>query len=404
MSQSSSNVVKCGVWLVAVVLGVSLEHCGLAEEADCPITLYPLTDADLTVTQDLYYRQVGSADLFYLPGDCFGQGAEFHWDYSGEAIYEDLTYAANSFEVLTSGTMCGYMRSGNGKTERLCKDVNVYRNHIWGVTATDFPGGESKQTVTMTLNGDVYSGFGMYNNWFKFDTITYRWVEKSAIPNLLDFNAFAGFAIDGIGYIVGNNSVLYAYDPNTDTWASKGSLPDLVSTVLNLNAFGVRSAYAHSVLGLAEGGKGYFGIGVMDRLYMYEPATNSWSRLADRPERGAIGDHQFAYNGKIYSGKYEYDIATDTWKVGQKSFTIASGYSPGFVPFKGVMYGGLSGKTVFFDGDRLSPIDLEGATQFVSPARNLYGGGAATGNLIIYPRLLNASAVVQLNNYFYLDK
>jgi hypothetical protein len=384
---------------------VFISACSLtSDDENCPITAEPLTDEDFDMPQNVIFRGLAGAELRYITGECFGGNADVYWDYSGEAEFRSPANSINSFEFLTGGTMCAQLKSGSGESERLCKEVTVHRDHVWGFYNKDFPGGKSKQHVTMTLNGDVYSGFGVFNNWFKFDTATFEWTEKSSIPNLVDFNAFAGFAIDDIGYVVGNNSVLYQYLPASDSWTNKGTLPELVSTILNLGAYDIRAEYGYTVLGLSYNGKGYFGLGILGMLFEYDPATNAWKQLSSKPERGVIGDHVFGYQGKIYAGNNEYDIATDTWTKGRNNYNVGAGFSPGFVAFKGVMYGGLSGKTVTFDGESVKSLDLEGASFFVNPPLNLYGNGAATGNFIIFPRLMGGPVKNEGVVRYYIDK
>lgn len=379
-----------------------LSGCGLLgeDDADCPITAAPLTLDDFTLSQEVVYHNGVSGDLYYIAGDCFGGNGTLEFDYSGEVYEVD----GRVHEVLTSGTMCVQLRSGDRKSDPLCKEVTVHRDHVWDTHRLAFPGGKTKQTVTMNINGDIYSGFGMYNNWYRLDTASFRWQQRANIPNLLDFNAFAGFSLNGKGYLVGNNSVLYEYDPAADTWANKGQLPELVSTLLNLGAFPDRSGYSQSVLGVSEGGKGYFGMGNMYYLYEYTPETNTWKQLASRPERIKAGDHLFAYQGKIYAGKYVYDIATDTWKRGGDNFSVDAGFSPGFVPFKGVMYGGLAGKTVQFDGENVTEVDLGGAELFTQAPIGLYGCGAATGSFIVFPRLMGIIGNDEVLWKYYIDQ
>lgn len=382
---------------------IGFTGCGLFddEDADCPITSEPLEDEDYTLNQNVAYHNSSGGNVYYIAGDCFGGNAEYLWEYSGD-IYEMV--GNQNFELLTSGTMCVELESAGRKTEKLCKDITVHREHVWATHYLEFPGGKTKQTVTMNINGVVYSGFGMFNNWYRLDTVSFRWEEKANIANLTDFNAFAGFSINGKGYLVGNNSILYEYDPIADSWMSKGQLPVLVSTILNLGAFAVRSEYAYPVLGVSADGKGYFGIGNMYYLFEYTPQTNEWKQLADRPERGKTGEHCFAYQDKIYTGKYEYDIATDTWKKAVDNFSVEAGFSPGFVPFKGVMYGGLAGKTVQFDGEHVTEVDLGEANQLIIAPMGLYGNGAATGNFIIFPRLMGVLGKDEVLWRYYIDR
>ncbi|MFZ1806211.1 MAG: hypothetical protein WAU36_03260 [Cyclobacteriaceae bacterium] len=398
---------------------LSIQSCSLFEEEDeiCKVTAEPLTLDNLKVTENAVYRGTGAGTVNYLSSTCSDDGNTIAtWTYTGEAIYDATTSYTNavppalifdqssSFEFLTSGTVCVQMAAWGDASAELCKEVTVHRSHVWNRYHNDFPGGKSKQQVTMNIGGDVYSGFGMFNNWYKFDTTTFEWAPKAAIPNLLDFNAFAGFSIDGTGYLVGNNSKLYAYTPGTDAWIEKGTLPELVSTIINLGAFDVRSEYSFSVLGASDGGKGYFGLGNQDRLFEYDPTNNSWNELTKKPTKGIIGDHSFAYNGKIFSGQYVYTITSDSWVRGNANFNVSAGYSPGFANLNGVMYGGRSGKTVTFDGENVTTLDLGGADQFVQVPLLRHGNGASTGNFIIFPRLMGANGSDEMKMTYYIDR
>lgn len=405
------------VFIIAIIL--SFPSCSLFEEEDenCKVTAKPLTNEDLTFPENAVYRGRGAAVINYLSSTCSDDKTTIAtWKYSGEAIYDGTTSYTNavppalpfdqaaSFEFLTSGTVCVQLAAWGDISPEQCKSVTVHRNHVWNRYHEDFPGGKSKQQVTMNIGGDIYSGFGMFNNWYQFDTTTFKWTPKAVIPNLVDFNAFAGFSIDGTGYLVGNNSKLYAYHPDTDTWTDKGTLPELVSTILNLGAFDVRSEYGYSVLGVSEGGKGYFGLGNQDRLFEYDPSGNTWTELTKKPVKGVLGDHSFAYNGKLYSGQYVYTITTDSWVKGNNNFNVSAGFSPGFAPLNGVMYGGLAGKTVTFNGESVTTLDLNGANQFVQPPRLLHGKGASTGHFIIFPRLMGVNGADETKVSYYLDR
>lgn len=392
-------------------------HSCMEEPEDCQVTAEPLTNDNLTVPEHVVYRGVGAPKITYLSSTCSDDGTtDASWRYSGEAVFNGTTSFTNvlppstlsdqpaAFEFISSGTVCVQLTSRDRTSAELCKEVKVHKDHVWNTYHKEFPGGATRLQVTMTIDGDVYSGFGMFNNWYRFDTTTFEWNPRASIPNLIGFNAFAGFSINNIGYLVGNNSKLYAYDSNSDSWIDKGTLPVLVSTILNLGAFDNRDEYAYPVLGVSEGGKGYFGIGNQDRLFEYDPASNEWTELAKKPVKGIVGDHSFAYNGKIYCGNHVFNIASGTWSKGTQNFNIATGFSPTFVPFKGVMYGGLAGKTSIFDGQNITAIDWNGASQFVRSPLQLHGNGAATGNFIIHPRVINASGKAETKMVYYVDR
>ena len=74
------------------------------------------------------------------------------------------------------------------------------------------------------------------------------------------------------------------------------------------------------------------------------------------------------------------------------------------MPFKGVMYGGLASKTVQFDGEEVTEVDLEGATMFTNAPTGLYGYGAATGNIIVFPRLMGVIGKDEVLWRYYLNK
>nr|WKN38807.1 hypothetical protein K4G66_08835 [Tunicatimonas sp. TK19036] len=401
--KSTLQSVSFLLWLAGLSM---LQSCNLIgeDDVDCPVTAEPLTQDDLRVTEDITYRGQTSAELYYIAGDCFNGSGSTQWEYTGEAIFNSPAPSINGFTFMSSGTLCAQLQSDEGKSEKICQEIKVHRDHIWSPPQHRFPGEKTKQTVTMELNGDVYAGFGMNNEWYRFDTLTFEWLEKSPIPNLVDFNAFAGFAIANKGYLIGNNSQLYEYDPSADTWTSKGPLPELVSTILNLGAFPNRGEYAYPVLGVSEGGKGYFGIGNQDRLFEYDPGTNAWTELAKRPIKGTVGEHSFAYQGKIYIGHYVYDITSHAWSKGSEDFSISVGFSPGFVHFKGVMYGGLAGETVTFDGEDVQAVDLEGATMYTNAPTGLYGSGGVTGNFILFPRQMGIIGKDEELFRYYIDK
>ena len=391
--------------IYTIIIGL-FSSCSLfeKEDEDCPITAFPLTQDDLRVTSETYYRGLVGAELFYITGECFGANADVDWQYSGTGEFVTPGNSMNTFELTESGTLCGQLMSGGGVSERICQDIQVYRDHIWGLYHEEFPSGRSKQQITMTLNGSVYSGFGSSNNWYRFDTTTFAWEERAHIANIIGFDAYAGFAIHNKAFIIGNNSKYYEYNPEDDNWIDKGVFPENVSNLLGLGSFGVRTDFNFPVIGLASGEKGYFGIGYSTHLYEYDPSSDSFKKLADRPERAEVGDHSFAFKGKIYNGKYVYDIESDTWSVGENNFNIKAGFSPGFVPYKGVMYGGKSGVSVTFSDSGFEEVPLDGANKFTTPPTGFHGNGAAIGNYIIYPRLMGGVSQFEARVWYYMDR
>lgn len=124
------------------------------------------------------------------------------------------------------------------------------------------------------------------------------------------------YLVGGLNSSGGFTSSLYVYNPATNTWSSKASLP--VKTT-------------HGVSGVIEG-KLYVLVSDCDgcetryvrRLYRYDPISNSWTRRADCP-RQHVSPAGNVIGGKLYvaSGRDKnqvpqtsldvYDPATNTW-------------------------------------------------------------------------------------------
>jgi N-acetylneuraminic acid mutarotase len=107
------------------------------------------------------------------------------------------------------------------------------------------------------------------------------------------------FAIDGIGcYGTGNAGSTaytdwYAYDPTTDTWTQKASLPGIGRT---------------GAVGFTLGGLGYVATGgpnYSNNVYRYDPVLDQWTTLpnfAGTPRRYAagfvLGEYAYVCNGQ----------------------------------------------------------------------------------------------------------
>jgi N-acetylneuraminic acid mutarotase len=152
--------------------------------------------------------------------------------------------------------------------------------------------------------------------------------------------ALKATAVNGIIYAVGGTDVarairrtVEAYDPATNLWTPKASLPEALqptgATTLNNRVY---------VAGGRTSG------GISRALYVYDPATNAWTRRADMPYRGTIyGGHQGAIGSQLYvylgmttnpdgtAGPQRflrYNPATNTWaSLKVPSFARAGGAS-----------------------------------------------------------------------------
>jgi len=190
------------------------------------------------------------------------------------------------------------------------------------------------------VNGKIYAIGGLSNNIQlavneEYNPVTNTWITKAPMPT-----ARSGFAIavyqnkiyciggtvgDGETPVSGFTGVNEVYDPATNTWQTKASMPtpraDLCASVVDNKIYLI-------------GGKEYWGdnpfyheLAVNE---VYDPATNSWTTNASMPVP-AFGYASAAVDGKIYvlggarqfqvgyvsltpnSDNQIYDSTNDTW-------------------------------------------------------------------------------------------
>lgn len=162
------------------------------------------------------------------------------------------------------------------------------------------------------------------SDFWEWNQETNSWIRKADFPaNSID--GAVGFSIGTKGYIgTGNYSnLLWEYDPLTDVWTQKASLPDSVG----------RS----DAVGFSIGTKGYIGLGrkslsegsdYYKDFWEWDQATNEWTQKADfgGPARAyavgfSIGNKGYAGTGQNYEDSirpyykdfWEWDQATNSW-------------------------------------------------------------------------------------------
>jgi N-acetylneuraminic acid mutarotase len=234
------------------------------------------------------------------------------------------------------------------------------------------------------------------------------WVIRANMPSDRWFVATATFPT-GIGaaslYAIGgsnSNTLPYAplgkvqlYNPATDTWTTKASLPHVVV------GYGNNGAVVIQGLIYVPGGMHH---ATSDSyLQVYNPVTNRWVDKAPMPpvppygESGLASGVSGAINGKLYvlgscfqNGQdcghafERYDPALDTWTL----LPIAP-----LVPFRGAAAGVLNGKFCVEEGGALEVYDpttnkwtlkspmpnSRTSSAFASVNNNLYVVGGFTG-------------------------
>lgn len=264
-----------------------------------------------------------------------------------------------------------------------------------------------------TVNGQIYVfGQDAHGNplTYAYDPNTDSWNAKTPIPtSRTSFGLVAcGDLIYAIGGVTGYNAnglaastgVNEAYDPVSNTWSTKSSMPTNRSEVqvssLNgkIYVMGGRTAGASSTVNTTE---------------VYDPTSNSWTTGAEMPypvtlaATAAIDNNIYVIGGQdeFYSGPdlniaitQIYNVATNTWSIGQSisqggwqaTGTATTGVN---APMKVYVIGGLDPKS---DG----PVT---ANEIYDPNTNSWTSGAPFPTTHDY--VTNTLAAVNLNDSIY---
>ena len=160
-----------------------------------------------------------------------------------------------------------------------------------------------------------------------YDVAMNRWTVRASLPEQLHSTNGAG-VINGKVYVSGGlrrrkyyRDALYAYDPATNTWASKRSLPITgyrgISGVIDGKLYVVTSCHWQEdclYYGDYRPPPGHTDLW----LFRYDPRTDTWTELAIPPGLfgpgmgGTIGGKLYVGNGQS-STLLVYDPATNTW-------------------------------------------------------------------------------------------
>ena len=170
----------------------------------------------------------------------------------------------------------------------------------------DFPGHRRQQAVAFVLDGKGYVGTGrsgttLFDDFYRYDPVTNSWDTVANFGGGDRRNAVAfvveGKAYVGTGYSNSNSPSLanvtkdlWQYDPTTDQWTEKGSIP---------GARGDAMAFSIGDKGYIAGGNG----DAPKNIYEYDPATDMYTIGAKFDAMYAREDGSaFVLNGKAYIG------------------------------------------------------------------------------------------------------
>ena len=229
------------------------------------------------------------------------------------------------------------------------------------------------EVAVAALEGKIYlmGGFGeegISSRVDVYDTATGRWSEAAPLPDTLHHAAAA--ALEGFIYVVGgfNNALwspvntLYRYDPRTDTWTARAPMP----TERGALAAAVVDGKLYAMGGAA---RKMFRLKNVAANEVYDPVTNRWSSRASLPTPrdhftlSAVGGKLFAIGGRIdvdYNRNLNvnemYDPETDRWQTRAPLPTPRSGITSQVLNGKIHVFGGESGQGTFAQNEAYDPL------------------------------------------------
>jgi N-acetylneuraminic acid mutarotase len=176
------------------------------------------------------------------------------------------------------------------------------------------------------IGGDTnWFGCGFTGVNEAYNPATDTWTTMAPMPTARA--AFAAAVLNGIIYVVGGNEgcfppsrVVEAYDPATNTWSTKAQFPDTGSGLgVTDSAVGV----INGILYVAGGSNGLNG--GFSNLYAYDPVSDSWSAKTSMPtirnsEAGAVVNGAFYVVGGTdgvgqATSTFAYDPPSNTWSA-----------------------------------------------------------------------------------------
>lgn len=187
------------------------------------------------------------------------------------------------FTIKGKGYICGGVdQSGND-----CKDLWQYDpvSNTWTQKA-DMPGQARRELSSFVVDTLAYVGHGrnvtstdIFFSFNKYNAATNSWSAIADYP--VQRYTSTGFSIDSLGYVgcgilpgVARYKDFYEYNPRTDQWRQRASLP---SNALN-RSYAAIATVAHKayLMGGFEGNQ-------LADFYVFDPVANTWTQKSDYP-------------------------------------------------------------------------------------------------------------------------
>ena len=248
-------------------------------------------------------------------------------------------------------------------------------------------GGFSEPSLGNLLNFAISTAVEVY------DPTTDTWSTKASLP--IGLHHAGAAVVDDKLYVIGGFTkamlsvwhplgTVYAYDPSKDSWTELAPLPT-----------------ARGALAVAElGGKlyaisGYDGEKNPEVVEVYDPGTNTWSSAAPLPTPRdhlaavTVGQRIYAIGGRVGLNYHQnlatveaYDPTADQWRSVTSMPTARSGITAEVIDGRIYVLGGESGDGTFHENERYDPgVDRWEPMTPIPTARHGLGSAVIEGRL-----------------------
>ena len=212
--------------------------------------------------------------------------------------------------------------------------ISVFDGSNWTTKASAMPFLSLWVDFAFVIGNKGYMGYTFEHNraYYEYDFDANTWTPKGTFPAPgREYESV--FTIGNKAYLVGgykpvSGNIIYKdtweYNPATNSWTQKASLPGLTMGRTNATGFSI-------------GNKGYIVCGdhwlpndhnYFKSLLEYDPSSNTWTYKANFPGEARADCKTFVIGGSAYAGGgysdntgeyiyykdfYKYDPSTDTW-------------------------------------------------------------------------------------------
>lgn len=223
----------------------------------------------------------------------------------------DRIYAA-CFSIGNKGYVCsGCYWDGTSGTQPFVfyQDMWAYdpSTNAWTQKA-NFPGTGRNGAIGFEIFGKGYVGMGLhrentgantyYNDLYEYDPLTDQWTQKTSLPAstrsyCINFSIgkylYVGLGVSNVTQYITD---IWQYDTQTDTWTQKNNFPGPARKYASSFVIGSK-AYIFGGMNASQ----YF-----KDLWEYDPFMDTWTQKEDLPSAPRYSAIGFSVNGKGYIG------------------------------------------------------------------------------------------------------